>query len=222
MSMNETFKGFTPEAVDFLWGIRMNNNRDWFLEHKQQYVSSLYEPMKALGSALFQPFLDQPGSILKVSRIYRDARLHHPDPYKESLWLCIRHEVSYWGEHPCLFLEIRPEGVTYGFGLHAPKVAAMDGFRQYISAHPAEFQALVRKTERETGIPISADLYKKPKPTENPELETYFRWKGNILCVAREPVGPEMFSPDLQQRAKDLFTKLTPLYDFFNRILAEP
>lgn len=28
------FTGFTPETIDFLWGIRMNNNREWFLEHK--------------------------------------------------------------------------------------------------------------------------------------------------------------------------------------------
>ena len=75
------FTGFSPETVDFLWGIRMNNNRDWFLAHKKQYVDSLYEPMKALGAAVFEPFLDSPGSILKVSRIYRDARLHHPLPY---------------------------------------------------------------------------------------------------------------------------------------------
>lgn len=49
------FTGFTPETIDFLWGIRMNNNRDWFLEHKKQYVSTLYEPMKALGKDLFAP-----------------------------------------------------------------------------------------------------------------------------------------------------------------------
>ena len=118
--MTNEFTGFTPEAIDFLWGIRLNNNRDWFQAHKQEYVDHLYEPMKALGAELFQPFLESPGSLLKVSRIYRDARLHHPDPYKESLWLCIRPEVPYWGEHPCLFLESRPEGVSYGFGLHAP------------------------------------------------------------------------------------------------------
>ena len=67
------FTGFTPETIDFLWGIRMNNNRDWFLEHKKQYVSTLYEPMKALGKDLFAPFMEIPGTILKVSRIYRDA-----------------------------------------------------------------------------------------------------------------------------------------------------
>ena len=25
------FEGFSPETFDFLWGIRMNNNREWFL-----------------------------------------------------------------------------------------------------------------------------------------------------------------------------------------------
>ena len=56
------FTGFTPETIDFLWGIRMNNNRDWFLEHKKQYVSTLYEPMKALGKDLFAPFTEIPSA----------------------------------------------------------------------------------------------------------------------------------------------------------------
>ena len=50
-----SFNGYSPETVDFLWGIRMNNNREWFLEHKKEYVKYLYEPTKALGN---------PGSIL--------------------------------------------------------------------------------------------------------------------------------------------------------------
>ena len=74
------FEGFSPETVDFLWGIRMNNNREWFLERS--------------------------GSVLKVSRIYREARMHHPVPYKESLWICIRQDVEWWAENPCLFFEI--------------------------------------------------------------------------------------------------------------------
>ena len=61
------FEGFSPETVDFLWGIRMNNNRSWFMENKKQYVSTLYEPMKALGKDLFVPFQDTPGNILKVN-----------------------------------------------------------------------------------------------------------------------------------------------------------
>ena len=132
------FEGFTPETIDFLWGIRMNNNRDWFLEHKKQYVDTLYTPMKELGQLLFEPFLEKPGSILKVSRIYRDARLHHPLPYKESLWCCIRQDVDWWAENPCLFFEIRPEGVSYGYVPRQPVLTRAD-FR----AAPGEIVALV-------------------------------------------------------------------------------
>ncbi|MBR4016386.1 MAG: DUF2461 family protein [Oscillospiraceae bacterium] len=107
------FEGFSPETVDFLWGIRMNNNRDWFLEHKKDYVNYLYEPMKALGKQAFAPYMDTPGNILKVSRIYRDARLHHPLPYKECLWFSIRKDVSWWAENPGVYFEFAPdESVT--------------------------------------------------------------------------------------------------------------
>lgn len=211
------FTGFTPETIDFLWGIRMNNNRDWFLEHKQQYVDALYEPMKALGKELFEPFLEKPGNILKVSRIYRDARLHHPDPYKESLWICIRQDVEWWAENPCLFFEIRPEGVSYGFSLWHPRTAAMEYFRRYIAAHPREFLSLVKDTEKAVGMPITAQCYKRPKQPEDPALAPYFAWKGQIGCIREEPPGPGIFGPELKEKVADFFEKLTPMYEYFNR-----
>ena len=211
------FEGFTPETVDFLWGIRMNNNRDWFMAHKQQYIDTLYEPMKALGKELFQPFMDEPGNILKVSRIYRDARLHHPDPYKESLWICIRQDVQWWVENPCLYFDIRPEGVSYGFCLWQPRVASMEDFRRNIAADPDEFLDLIRQTEEATGIPVTAELYKRPKPTEDPRLERFYAWRRNISCTREEEPGDAMFGPELGQRAAELFRQLTPLYNYFNR-----
>ena len=211
------FTGFTPETIDFLWGIRMNNNRDWFLEHKKQYVNTLYEPMKALGKDLFAPFTEIPGTILKVSRIYRDARLHHPDPYKESLWLCIRQDVEWWAENPCLFFEIRPEGVSYGFTLWHPRTAAMEEFRRYISAYPDEFLRLIARTEAAVGQPVTAQLYKRPKETANPALAPYFAWKGGIECIRHKDVGDEMFGAELENEVADFFAKLTPLYTYFTR-----
>ena len=211
------FEGFTPETIDFLWGIRMNNNRDWFLEHKKQYVQTLYEPMKALGKELFEPFLDRPGNLLKVSRIYRDARLHHPDPYKESLWICIRQDVEWWAENPCLFFDIRPEGVSYGFSLWRPKVSTMEEFRRHITARPDEFLELIRKTEEATGMPVEAQLYKRPKPTDDLRLAPYFAWKTGIGCIREEAVSDDLFGRGLAERAKLLFEQLTPIYEYFNR-----
>ena len=28
------FQGYSQETVDFMWGIRFNNERGWFLAHK--------------------------------------------------------------------------------------------------------------------------------------------------------------------------------------------
>ena len=211
------FTGFTPETVDFLWGIRMNNNRDWFLEHKKQYTDALYEPMKALGQAVFQPFLDKPGNILKVSRIYRDARLHPPTPYKESLWLCIRQEVDWWAENPCLYFEITPEGASYGFFYWKPPTAVLETFRQRISAKPEEFLKLIRTTEAATGVPVTAQCYKRPKVPDSPALAPYFAWKGEISCTRTIEPGEALFGPQLEDEVRDFFEKLAPLYEYFNQ-----
>ena len=211
------FTGFTPETVDFLWGLRMNNNRDWFLQHKKQYVDTLYEPMKALGQAVFQPFLEKPGNILKVSRIYRDARLHPPTPYKESLWLCIRQDVQWWAENPCLYFEITPEGASYGFFYWKPRTATLEDFRRQITAQTAEFLSLIQNTEAAVGQSVTAQCYKRPKPAENPALAPYFAWKGEIGCTRTIEPGDGLFGPQLEAQVADYFEKLTPLYEYFNR-----
>ena len=211
------FTGFTPETVDFLWGIRMNNNREWFTEHKKEYVKHLYEPMKALGQELFEPFLDRPGNVLKVSRIYKDARLHPAVPYKESLWVCIRQDVEWWAENPCLYLEINPDEVHYGFFIWKMRTSTMEDFRRHISAYPDEFLKLIADTEKAVGQSITAETYKRPKPTDNPDLERFFAWKQSIGCTRSIAPGPEMFGPELKNEVSDFFAKLTPLYEYFNR-----
>jgi len=211
------FEGFSPETVDFLWGIRMNNNREWFLEHKKDYVNYLYEPMKALGKDLFQPFLDRPGNVLKVSRIYRDTRIPQPVPYKESLWICIRQDVEWWAENPCLYFEIRPEGVTYGFVLWRPRPSTMEEIRKAIAEKPKPFLKLIRDTEKATGLPITADCYKRTKPCPEKALERFFGWKGNISCTVTEEFNPEVFGPELGLRAAEFLNKLIPLYEYFNQ-----
>ena len=211
------FEGFSPETVDFLWGIRLNNNREWFLENKQNYIDHLYEPMKALGKELFGPFAERSGQILKVSRIYRDARMHHPVPYKESLWLCIRQDVDWWGENPCLFFEINPEGVDYGFFIWQPRVSTMEVFRREIAARPDKFLEMIRRAERQTGMAITAECYKRPKQTEDARLAPYFAWKKQIGCIRHEDFGPDTFTPELAKRVADFFRVLTPVYDYFNQ-----
>ena len=211
------FNGYSTETVDFLWGIRFNNNRDWFQANKDSYTKYLYHPTKELGAHIFEPFLDMPGILCKVSRIYRDARLHPPVPYKESLWICIRKDVEWWADNPCLYFEINPEGVHYGCFFWHPKPQKMEEFRREIARDPETFLSLIDQVEKATGVTVTAEEYKRPKPCENPQLLPYFAWKEQIGCTRHEDFSPETFGPELKDRVLDFFRKLLPLYEFFNR-----
>ena len=48
------FQGFTDATVDFMWGIRFNNERGWFMEHKQVYQEALLQPVKDLGAEVYE------------------------------------------------------------------------------------------------------------------------------------------------------------------------
>ena len=117
------FQGYTQETVDFMWGIRFNNERGWFLEHKQQYQTQLLEPTRALGEQVYegvQAMLPREPLMLKTSRIYRDARrLFGRGPYKDHLWFCVRTGDKDWTGRPTFYFEIAPElrhGLLAGSG----------------------------------------------------------------------------------------------------------
>lgn len=98
------FQGYTQETVDFLWGIRFNNERGWFMEHKQIYQTALLEPTRALGGQIYDglhAMLPDEPLQLKVGRIYRDARrLFGRGPYKDNLWLSVRTGEDDWTAAP--------------------------------------------------------------------------------------------------------------------------
>jgi hypothetical protein len=143
--------------------------------------------------------------------------MHHPDPYKESLWICIRQDVEWWAENPCLYFEIRPEGVSYGFFFWQPRTAVLESFRRDITERSELFLEMIRSVEESTGVPITARCYKRPKPTDNPELERFFAWRGAIGCEITEEPGPWLFTPELKDRVSAFFEKLLPLYQYFNQ-----
>ena len=46
---------FSDETIQFLWGIRFNNERTWFEAHKDIYLTHFYQPMRELGEELQPP-----------------------------------------------------------------------------------------------------------------------------------------------------------------------
>ena len=71
------FTGFTPETIDFLWELRMNNNKAWMEENRERYRTVLKEPFDALSATLTKKFLEKknvPQMDFSISRINRDDK----------------------------------------------------------------------------------------------------------------------------------------------------
>jgi hypothetical protein len=94
----------------------------------------------------------------------------------------------------------------------------LEQMRKQWAERPQELIKLLKETEKATGVPVTADLYKRPKPAPIPELEPCYAWRGNISCVKEEPFSEAVFGPDLARRVKAFLEALVPLYEYFNRL----
>lgn len=213
------FTGFRPEAIDFLWQLRFNNNKTWFEAHKEQYLNDLYRPMRAFSEELFDPFRAIPTMHCAVSRIYRDTRIPQPVPYKDHLWICIRHKEStiYWGEQPTLFFEIWPDSFGYGLVFWAPRAPVMERFRKQVALQPGSFAEMIARAEEQTGFAFGGDSYKRPKPCPDASLERFYRQK-NFLMYGSFPISEALYAPDLADTVRGSLLALLPVFSFLQNL----
>ncbi len=210
------FEGFSPNTIDFLWGIRFNNNREWFREHKAEYEEYLYRPMLALAQEVRER-VHLEGTVVKTARIYRDVRYSNGIPYKEHLWFSIRDDQVRWSEQPSMYFQIEPECGRAGFSFYAPGAQLMAVHRRRMLEKPEEFPDIMRKLLEEGSFEDRSVRYKRPKPGGTPASDPWYQLKN---CEAEEviPVGEELFSPNLGERLARIFEKVTPLYRYFRML----
>lgn len=217
------FQGYTQETVDFMWGIRFNNERGWFMEHKQDYQQHLLEPTRALGEAVYdgvQAMLPREPLMLKVSRIYRDARrLHGRGPYKDHLWFCVRTGDEDWTGRPTFYFEIAPEYYSYGLGFWSPKADLMARFRRQLEERPEEFSKLVRRFDRQQTFTLTGPEYARSKGQTTDLLRPWYQ-KKSISLQFESPLDERIFSPSLAEEIVEQLKLLVPFYRYFAALCA--
>ena len=217
------FQGFTDATVDFMWGIRFNNERGWFMEHKQVYQEALLQPVKELGAEVYEAvheMLPDEPLMLKVSRIYRDARrLFGRGPYKDHLWWCIRTGDKDWTGRPTFWFEIAPEYYSFGLGFWAPAPALMEAYRKRIGSHPEELLVLSRQLEKDGVFSVQGPEYARSRGEVCEELRSWYQKKSLSVCW-EGPLDERIYSPQLAQDVIEGFKSLLPLYHYFSAIHA--
>ena len=213
------FTGFTDETVDFMWGIRFNNERGWFEAHKEDYLTYFYRPMAALADEVYDYLAHRRpdlGLIRKVTRIYRDARrLHGRGPYKDHLWFSVEQPSEQWTAHPTLWFELGPELWSYGLGYYMARPVTMARLRARMDRDPKIMTDLTRRLKRQSEFVLEGEEYRRPKAQAPvPELEPWYRKKSFTLCHEAK-LEEALFSRDLVDRLKKGYDFLLPYYDYF-------
>jgi uncharacterized protein (TIGR02453 family) len=143
---------FSPELFRFLARLKRNNDRDWFLAHKDEFETSVRQPA-------LQFITDFAGPLYKITphlvadprpsrgslcRIYRDTRFSADKrPYKTHIAMRFSHRGK--DVHsPGFYLHVESGGCFAACGLWHPEPPTLFKVRNAIVEHPKEWRA-VRK-----------------------------------------------------------------------------
>lgn len=220
------FQGFTQGAVDFLWGVRLNNEREWFREHRQEYLDLVDAPLRELAAQTQEAMNRKYPKLqlsLHVSRIYRDARrLHGRGPYKDHLWFVLaRMREDHLGAMPCFYFEIAPEYHSMGMGYYNASPLTMAKFRSRMDRNPAEMEKLARRLNRQNDFVLEGEEYKRPRGDPGKLLAPWYNRKSVSLDWYRSCEG-SLFTPGLADEILEGFRFLMPFYRYFDTLDGGP
>jgi len=169
------FRGWPPEALEFLRELEANNDRDWFKANRARYDDQLVAPALALAEDLVD--LGRP----HLFRPWNDTRFRPGAPIKEHLGLAIGYEGA-----GGFYVELSLDGLLVAAGLHMPAPDQLDRLRQAIDA-PRTAAALTRAISRarKAGLTLNEpELVRAPRgyQADHPRLDLLRRRR---LTVAR-------------------------------------
>ncbi len=213
------FEGFCAETSEFLWELSFNNERPWFLEHKEQFERVLNRPFRALAEDTFallcQAFPEDPFQV-HIARIYRDARrLYGRGPYKENLWFTIWEE-SAQEEGPVFWFEINAAMASWGLGFWGT-AEQMEVYRRSVDANPSGFERIIRKLEKQKHFRLEGESYKREKGSYSGSLADWYNRK-HLSVSCRVDFGQELYSGELPDRVVGDYRLLMPLFRYLKGI----
>jgi len=143
---------FTPELFRFLSRLKRNNDREWFLAHKDEYESCVRQPAIRFVTDFAVPLFEISPHLVadprstrgSLFRIYRDTRFSNDKrPYKTHAAMRFSHRGK--DVHsPGFYLHLEPGGCFAACGLWHPEPATLLKVRTAIVERPAEWRP-VRK-----------------------------------------------------------------------------
>lgn len=218
-----TFNGYNEKTNDYLIGIKFNNNKTWFQEHRELYTENVHNPTLALATELAKRMNEMDPDFTegpKVSRANRDIRFsNNKAPYKEHKWFFLKDTLTRgsvpWGA-PGYFFEISADWWRYGlfFG-DEPK--AMAEFRNKVNADTAGCERLIKIGDK-SRFDLEGEEYKRIFNKElSPTLNKWAQKKWITYVRYEDYDNMDFYSPKLVDTVFEGFKEIYDIYKFLKK-----
>jgi uncharacterized protein (TIGR02453 family) len=170
-----------PQTLSFLKDIALNNNREWFAEHKDLYEEAKTNALEFVAHFIkivsaIDPYIPSDTDPKKcLMRIYRDVRFSkNKDPYKKNfgIWISAKGKN---GNQPGYYMHIEPGHSFLAGGYWMPEADHLKLIRQEIDYNADDFLAIVEGKEFAKTFKLSKEnaLKNAPKGYEptDPNIE---------------------------------------------------
>ena len=211
----------TPKTLAFLKALKTNNNRDWFSNHKTEFLEH------QMGITLFYETLYQKLNqhdtvdAFKVYRIYRDVRFSkNKAPYKSHF------AGSFHRKKPELrggyYLQLAPDDESFlAGGFWNPNKEDLLRIRKELESDASAFRNFLKSPEFVAhfgGTLEGEELKTAPRgfPKTHPNIDL-IRKKGFI--AVKKFTDKDVLSPEFSKNVDLSFQALRPFFDVMSDIL---
>lgn len=209
----------TPETLRFLKQLEKNNNRDWFADHKDEF-------MKHQGNMkLFLEGLKERMSVhdeiekMKMFRIYRDVRFSkNKQPYKINLSGSFsRSGAKLRGGY---YVHIQPGGSFMANGFWAPDKNDLLRIRKELESDAKEFRAVIagKNLKKHWGDLAGDEVKTAPKGFDR-EHENIDLIRKKQFIFTKSFTDEAVVSNDFIKKVDDGFKAIRPYFDLMSDIL---
>ncbi|MHA2053706.1 MAG: DUF2461 domain-containing protein [Candidatus Hodarchaeales archaeon] len=234
MAMTIEFSGFPEETFSFLSNLKLNNNREWFNNHKQEYQEFLIEPTKQFVTILGRQLQKNVSSGLNydlrlngsgsIMRIYRDIRFKKDKtPYNTRLRTIFWEGTGKKMEEPGFFIGLDASGGKIYGGLHRFSKITLDQYRQAVIATDIGEQIEgISKDLKDSNFTVGGEHYKRfPRGYDNSHpYANYLKYSG--LYAISPFIEPSVLTtPELIDVCVAHCVKMSPLHRLLVQIKNE-
>ncbi len=219
----DTFSGFPKQTLRFLRGLKRNNNREWFLAHKEAYETGVSAPMMELVTVLGGAILNfAPEMVVdprrNIYRIYRDVRFSQDkSPYKTHIAALFWPRGMEKNACAALYFHLEPAEVLIAGGIYMPGSAEIRAIRNHIAVEWEQLKTIICAAQfrRLFGGLEGEQLSRPPRdfPADHPAIDL-LRYRQFLVSNTCPPELAE--GPELLPRIVTAFAGMMPLIRFLN------